>query len=98
MGRCPHRIPAIWPYNPATLKFLAEADFDAPDGIVQAAFGSTGQRCTATSRVIVEEPVYDQFMEGLIDRPSKLKIGDGLDPDVDLAPLARLSHFEPLIK
>ena len=43
---------------------LADADLDkAVGGIVQAAFGSTGQRCTATSRAIVEEPIYDDFME-----------------------------------
>ena len=48
---------------------LADADMDkALGGIVQGAFGSTGQRCTATSRVIVEETVYDEFMDGLIDR------------------------------
>ncbi|MCI0898488.1 MAG: aldehyde dehydrogenase family protein, partial [Chloroflexi bacterium] len=52
---------------------LADADMDkAMTGIVQGAFGSTGQRCTATSRVIVEEGVYDQFMAELIDRTGKL--------------------------
>ena len=74
---------------------LADADLDkALGGIVQGAFGSTGQRCTATSRVIVQEPIYDQFMEGLLERTSKLKIGDGMDPDVDVSPLASESQFE----
>ena len=74
---------------------LADADLDkALGGIVQAAFGSTGQRCTATSRVIVEEAIYDQFMEQLIDRTSKLKIGDGLDPDVDVSPLSSQSQLD----
>ena len=77
---------------------LADADLDkALGGIVQAAFGSTGQRCTATSRVIVEEPVYDEFMEGLIDRTSKLKIGDGLDPDVDVSPLASQAQLDTVM-
>ena len=68
---------------------LADADMDrALGGIVEAAFGSTGQRCTATSRVIVEEPIYDDFMAQLIERTGRLKIGDGLDPDVDVGPLA----------
>ena len=74
---------------------LADADMDkALGGIVQGAFGSTGQRCTATSRVIVEESVYDEFMEQLIDRTSKLKIGDGLDPEVDVSPLSSQSQFD----
>ena len=60
---------------------LADADLDkALGGIVQGAFGSTGQRCTATSRVIVEETVYDEFMQGLLERTAALRIGDGIDP------------------
>ena len=74
---------------------LADADLDkALGGIVQAAFGSTGQRCTATSRVIVEEAIYEEFMEQLVERTGKLKIGDGLDPEVDVSPLASESQFE----
>ena len=74
---------------------LADADMDkALDGIVQGAFGSTGQRCTATSRAIVEEPVYDRFMEELIDRTGKLKVGDGADPEVDMSPLASQSQLD----
>ena len=74
---------------------LSDADMDkALGGIVQAAFGSTGQRCTATSRVIVEEEIYDRFMEELIDRTSKLKVGDGLDHDVDVGPLVSQAQFD----
>jgi len=68
---------------------MADADLDkAMGGIIQGAFGSTGQRCTATSRVIVEDAIYDEFMEQLIDRTSKLKLGNGLDADVDVSPLS----------
>ena len=78
---------------------LADADLDkAVGGIVQGAFGSTGQRCTATSRVIVEEPVYDQFMEELVDRTSKLKIGDGLDPEVDVSPLSSEYQMQKVLE
>ena len=74
---------------------LADADLDkALGGIVQGAFGSTGQRCTATSRVIVEEAIYDEFMEQLVARTADLKIGDGLDPDVDVSPLANQSQLD----
>jgi acyl-CoA reductase-like NAD-dependent aldehyde dehydrogenase len=78
---------------------LADADIDkALVGIIQGAFGSTGQRCTATSRVIVEEAIYDEFMEQLIDRTSKLKIGDGLDPEVDVSPLASKAQFDTVME
>jgi aldehyde dehydrogenase (NAD+) len=78
---------------------LGDADMDkALGGIVQGAFGSTGQRCTATSRVIVEESVYDEFLEGLIDRASKLKIGDGIDPTVDVSPLASQYQYDKVLE
>ena len=74
---------------------MADADLDkALGGIVQGAFGSTGQRCTATSRVIVEESIYDSFMNELIDRTGRLKIGDGFDPEVDMSPLASQAQLD----
>ena len=77
---------------------LEDADLDkALDGIVQGAFGSTGQRCTATSRAIVEESIYDDFMGQLIDRTSKLKVGDGLDPEVDVSPLSSESQLNTVM-
>ena len=77
---------------------LSDADLDkALGGIVQGAFGSTGQRCTATSRVIVEEDVYDTFMEQLIDRTSRLKVGDGLAPDTDVSPLSSQSQLDTVL-
>ena len=77
---------------------LADADLDkALGGIVQGAFGSTGQRCTATSRVIVEEGVYDTFMEQLLERTGQLKIGDGLDEDTDISPLSSQSQLDTVM-
>ena len=77
---------------------LADADLDkALGGIVQGAFGSTGQRCTATSRVIVEEGVYDTFMEQLLERTGQLKIGDGLDADTDISPLSSQSQLDTVM-
>ena len=74
---------------------LADADLDkALGGIVQGAFGSTCQRCTATSRVIVEEPLYDEFLAQLMEATGKLKVGDGMDPEVDVGPLASESQFD----
>lgn len=78
---------------------LADADLEkAMDGIVQGAFGSTGQRCTATSRVIVEEPIYDDFIGTLIERTEKLVVGDGFNPEVEVGPLASKSQFETVMR
>ena len=66
---------------------MDDADLDlALDGIIWGAFGTTGQRCTATSRLILHEKIYDKFMSMLLDRTSKLRLGDGLLPDTDVGP------------
>jgi aldehyde dehydrogenase (NAD+) len=67
---------------------LEDADLDlAAGGIVSGAFGSTGQRCTATSRAIIQESIADDLIGRMIDRISKWKVGNGLDPDVQMGPL-----------
>jgi aldehyde dehydrogenase (NAD+) len=67
---------------------LADADLDlAADGILWSAFGTTGQRCTACSRVIVERSVLDPLLQRLEARTRELRLGSGLDPDVDVGPL-----------
>ena len=77
---------------------LADADMDQTlKETVQAAFGSTGQRCTATSRVIVEESVYEDFMAGLLERTSKLTMGDGMD-SCDVGPVVSESQFNKIIE
>ncbi len=66
---------------------LKDADVaDAVNTVVNAAFFSTGQRCTATSRVIVEEPLVNRFTEALVERTRKLKIGNGLEPGIEVGP------------
>ena len=78
---------------------LDDADMDKTlGGIVQGAFGSTGQRCTATSRAIVEAPIYDAFMDELIRRTDVLKVGDGMDPEVTVGPLSSLNQFETVME
>src|SRR5262245_58573192 len=67
---------------------LKDADLDlATDGILWSAFGTTGQRCTACSRVIVEEAVVEPLLQRLESRATKLRLGSGLDADVDVGPL-----------
>src|SRR5262249_3894922 len=55
----------------------ADGDLDAAvEGVAQAAFGFSGQKCSACSRAIVDEKVYDVFVENLRDRVAKIKVGD----------------------
>ena len=66
---------------------MDDADLDlALDGILWGAFGTTGQRCTATSRLILNEKVYEPFMTMLVDRTKKLRLGDGLLQTSDVGP------------
>src|SRR3981081_2413994 len=66
---------------------LADADFgSAVENVVNASFFSTGQKCTATSRAIVEDAIYDKFVAALVERTKKLKVGDGMQPGVDIGP------------
>jgi len=59
----------------------------ALDGILWGAFGTTGQRCTATSRLIVQQGVHDKFLDTLAARVAKLKLGDGRVAGTDVGPL-----------
>jgi aldehyde dehydrogenase (NAD+) len=66
---------------------LEDADLPlAIDATVQGAFGSTGQRCTATSRAIVHERIADRFVEGVLARARSLRVGDGLDESIEMGP------------
>lgn len=72
---------------------LADADLDlALEAVLWGAFGTTGQRCTATSRLILEEKIYDKFMSMLVDRANKLKLGDGLLADSQVGPCVNESQ------
>ncbi len=66
---------------------MPDADMKlALDGVLWGAFGTTGQRCTATSRLILHEKIHDQFVDMLVERVKKLRLGNGLDPNVDVGP------------
>ncbi|MEP7158668.1 MAG: aldehyde dehydrogenase family protein [Chloroflexota bacterium] len=67
---------------------MADADLDlAVEGILWSAFGTTGQRCTACSRLVVDEQVADDLVGRLVDRASRLRLGSGLEPTTDVGPL-----------
>jgi acyl-CoA reductase-like NAD-dependent aldehyde dehydrogenase len=74
---------------------MEDADVDlAVDGALWGAFGTTGQRCTAASRVVVHDDVYDEFVEKLAARAKKLRVGDGLDAKVDMGPSVSASQLK----
>src|SRR5687768_13755044 len=67
---------------------LADADLDlAIDGVLWGAFGTTGQRCTATSRLLLQRDIHDRFLERLVERTSALRLGPGLDEASEVGPL-----------
>jgi aldehyde dehydrogenase (NAD+) len=78
---------------------LADADLDlACAGIVDGAFGSTGQRCTATSRTIVVESVADQLLDKVVARSRQLVIGPGVDEATDVGPAVTADQRDTVLK
>ena len=78
---------------------LADADFtSAVENVVNAAFFSTGQKCTATSRAIVEDSIYDKFMNALVERTKKLKVGDGMQPGIDIGPAVDQAQLNTVLE
>lgn len=74
---------------------LEDADLDlAVESVTLGAFGTTGQRCTATSRVIVQKSIQKDFTDRLVAAAKKLHVGDGLDPDVDMGPLVNTGRVK----
>ncbi len=77
------------------LVVLKDADLElAAEATVFGAFASTGQRCTATSRVVIEKEVADRFVEMVASRAKKWKVGNGLEPDVDMGPAVNEQQIE----
>jgi aldehyde dehydrogenase (NAD+) len=67
---------------------MADADLDlALEGVLWGAFGTTGQRCTATSRLILHKPIKETFLAMLVERAKRIRVGDGLDESVEMGPL-----------
>ena len=66
----------------------------ALDGALWGAFGTTGQRCTATSRILLQKGIAGKFTEALVARAKKLKVGNGLDESVEVGPQVNISQIE----
>jgi aldehyde dehydrogenase (NAD+) len=78
---------------------LDDADVDlAVDGALWGAFGTTGQRCTATSRLICHKNVYGEVIKKLGERASRLKVGNGLDETVQMGPCVNEDQLNTVLK
>jgi len=78
---------------------LEDARLDlAVDGALWGSFATTGQRCTATSRIIVHKKVMKEFIDRLVERAQALKIGDGLDETVDVGPMINEAQLKKVME
>ena len=83
--------------NPTVV--LKDADLDyAADVLVNGAFFSTGQKCTACSRAIIEKSIYAPLLEKLVAKTRKLKVGNGLEPGVEIGPAVDAAQLETDLK
>jgi len=81
---------------------LEDANLDlAIDGCLWGGFGTTGQRCTASSRVVVQNSIYPAFLDRFAARAQSLRLGDGIDPTVQVGPLVnekQLQHVDEYVR
>ncbi len=77
---------------------MNDADIDlAIEGVLWGAFGTTGQRCTATSRAIVHKDVYDIFLQKLTEKTIALKLGAGLEDSTQVGPVINKKQYEKIL-
>lgn len=83
--------------NPVLI--MEDADLDlAVESTAQGAFGSSGQRCTATSRAVVVNEIADEFVERLAARAASMRIGDGSDPATEMGPSVDENQFNTVLR
>lgn len=81
-----------------TTVVLADAPLEqAVAAVIMSGFGQCGQRCTATSRVLIHENIIDDFVEQLVDRVSRLRVGPGLDESSDVGPVISEAHLKKVV-
>jgi alpha-ketoglutaric semialdehyde dehydrogenase len=81
------------------IMIMADANLElAVEGCLWGGFGTTGQRCTAASRVVVHETVYRAFLDRFVQRAAALRVGEGLDPSVQMGPLISEGQRDTVIK
>lgn len=77
---------------------MDDADIDnAVEGSLWGAFGTSGQRCTASSRLVVHKKVYKKFSEKLVERVKALRVGNGLDPKTDVGPVINQQAMDKIL-
>ena len=82
--------------NPVVI--LEDADMElAVESTAQGAFGSSGQRCTATSRAVVVNGIADEFVDRIAKRAASMRIGDGSDPGTEMGPSVDESQFKTVL-
>lgn len=82
--------------NPLIVMDDANQDL-ALEGLLFGAFGTAGQRCTATSRLLLHAEVYDEFLDAFISRVEKLRLGDPLDESTDVGPVHNESQLKKVL-
>ncbi len=77
---------------------MDDADIDnAVEGSLWGAFGTSGQRCTASSRLVVHKKVYKKFCEKLVEKVKKLKVGNGLDEKTEVGPVINQAAMDKIL-
>lgn len=77
---------------------MDDADVDnAVEGSLWGAFGTSGQRCTASSRLVVHKKVYKKFCEKLVEKAKKLRVGNGLDTKTDVGPVINQQAMDKIL-
>lgn len=83
--------------SPAVI--FADADFEAAlDSTLFGVYSLNGERCTASSRILVERSIYDKFVEAYAERSKKVKVGDPSDPDTEIGALVHPDHYERVME
>ncbi|MDO5728032.1 MAG: 5-carboxymethyl-2-hydroxymuconate semialdehyde dehydrogenase [Actinomycetaceae bacterium] len=83
--------------SPAVI--FADADFEAAlDSTLFGVYSLNGERCTASSRILVERSIYDKFVEAYAERSKKVKVGDPSDPDTEIGALVHPEHYERVME
>lgn len=83
--------------SPAVI--FADADFEAAlDSTLFGVYSLNGERCTASSRILVERSIYDKFVEAYGERSKKVKVGDPSDPDTEIGALVHPDHYERVME
>ncbi len=98
--RCAHdnKIVSLEMGGKNAIIVMDDADVDnAVEGSLWGAFGTSGQRCTASSRLVIHKKIYKKFCEKLVERAKKLKVGNGLDPKTEVGPVIHEDAMQKIL-